>query len=171
MKTRNQDGTLNKTAVKVAIKNAASARELKPERCCNFGEYKCQVPMPLLGRRQEIDFCIADIVTALNAANIRTIASCCGHGQVKASVMLEDGRELFFEIPDRQIQHETQEADEWIKPTMNDYEFQCCDCGLIHEMDFAVVKIDEEFGDGEKEFHITEKPFYEVVFKVRRKDR
>lgn len=63
--------------------------------CTPVGEYLCQVPMPLNGRVQGIDFCIADIVAALNAANIKTVASCCGHGdESKASIILEDGREL-----------------------------------------------------------------------------
>jgi hypothetical protein len=62
------------------------------KKCCYFGEYKCQVPMPINGRRQDIDFCIADIVAALNAANIETIASCCGHKKIDGSILLKDGR-------------------------------------------------------------------------------
>jgi len=51
--------------------------------------------MPLNGRSQFIDYCIADIVAALAAANIKTMASCCGHDQaLDASIVLEDGREL-----------------------------------------------------------------------------
>ena len=55
----------------------------KPKKCCDFGTYECQVPMPLNGRRQDIDLCIADLVAALNAANIRTVGSCCGHGKTE----------------------------------------------------------------------------------------
>jgi hypothetical protein len=66
----------------------------KPPKCCNFGEYSCQIPMPVMGRRVDIDLCIADIVAALNAANIRTVASCCGHGQIDGIVSLEDGRQI-----------------------------------------------------------------------------
>jgi tRNA(Phe) wybutosine-synthesizing methylase Tyw3 len=66
----------------------------KPEKCCDFGTYECQVPMAIAGRRQDIDFCIADIVAALNAANITTVSSCCGHGKIPGSIVLEDGREL-----------------------------------------------------------------------------
>ena len=67
----------------------------EPAKCCEMGTYECQVPMPLRGRRQDIDYCIADIVAALNAANIVTTASCCGHGNDDiANVLLEDGREL-----------------------------------------------------------------------------
>lgn len=64
----------------------------KPDKCCDIGSYECQVPMPLNGRRQDIDYCIADIVAALNAANIITVASCCGHGIGDATIILEDGR-------------------------------------------------------------------------------
>ena len=66
----------------------------KPIECCEMGTYECQVPMPINGRRQDIDFCIADIVAALNAANIVTVASCCGHDKVSGSIILEDGREV-----------------------------------------------------------------------------
>ena len=55
--------------------------------------------MPLRGRRQDVDLCIADIVAAINAANVITVASCCGHGKQDGSVMLEDGRELVVRWP------------------------------------------------------------------------
>lgn len=29
---------------------------------------------------------------------------------------------------------------EWNSPKMKGYKMQCCDCGLIHEIDFKVVK-------------------------------
>ena len=69
----------------------------RPTRCCPLGTYECQVPMPIAGRRRDIDYCIADIVAALNAANIVTVASCCGHGQMEGDVRLEDGRVLKIE--------------------------------------------------------------------------
>lgn len=37
---------------------------------------------------------IADLVSALNKAGIRTIASCSGHGHRPGNIMLADGREL-----------------------------------------------------------------------------
>lgn len=66
----------------------------RPTTCCDFGTYDHTVPMPINGRRQDIDRCIADIVAALNAANITTVASCCGHGKQDGIISLEDGREL-----------------------------------------------------------------------------
>jgi hypothetical protein len=67
---------------------------MKPKKCCKPGEFSCQVPMPINGRLQGIDYCIAHIIAALNAANIKTLASCCGHGEITGSIILDDGREL-----------------------------------------------------------------------------
>lgn len=41
-----------------------------------------------------VDSCIADLVRALNDANIETIGCCCGHGKENGSILLADGREL-----------------------------------------------------------------------------
>jgi hypothetical protein len=65
-------------------------------QCARMGTYECQIPMPINGRVQWIDFCVADIVAALNAANIKTIASCCGHKKIDPAVFLEDGRKLLI---------------------------------------------------------------------------
>ncbi len=66
----------------------------RPKECCALGTYECSIPMPINGRRQDIDLCIADIIAALNAANILTVASCCGHGKQSGIISLADGREL-----------------------------------------------------------------------------
>ncbi len=34
---------------------------------------------------------------------------------------------------------------EWIRPKMSGYRMQCCDCGLVHKLDFVVV--DKESGE------------------------
>ncbi len=39
-------------------------------------------------------------------------------------------------------------AGEWIMPIMSGYKMACCDCGLVHQIDFAVVDKDERFVDG-----------------------
>lgn len=72
------------------------SENIEPKQCCEVGTYKCQIPMPINGRMQYIDYCISDIVAALNAANIKTKASCCGHNKIDASIILEDGRELII---------------------------------------------------------------------------
>ena len=50
-----------------------------------------QVSMPLNGRVQCIDFCIHQIVAALNAGGIITTASCCGHQNMKGTSCLKMG--------------------------------------------------------------------------------
>ena len=56
--------------------------------------YANQAVLPLNGRAVCIDWCIHHIVTALNAAGIRTVACCCGHGLKPGRIDLEDGRVL-----------------------------------------------------------------------------
>ena len=29
---------------------------------------------------------------------------------------------------------------EWVQPNMREYKMACCDCGLIHRMQFRIVK-------------------------------
>lgn len=41
-----------------------------------------------------VDACIAGLVAALNAADIATLACCCGHGKRSGRVALADGREI-----------------------------------------------------------------------------
>ena len=67
-----------------------------------------QVCMPLNGRVQCIDFCIHQIVAALNAGGVRTVASCCGHEEMKGNIVLEDGRVLL-------IQQEPESMEAWKK--------------------------------------------------------
>ncbi len=31
-------------------------------------------------------------------------------------------------------------ANEWVQPVRKGYRMACCDCGLVHEIDFRVVK-------------------------------
>lgn len=67
--------------------------DCKPE--VKMGTFNNQIPMPIKRRVEYIDLCIADIVAALNAANITTEASCCGHNKIKdGDIRLLDGRIL-----------------------------------------------------------------------------
>lgn len=62
----------------------------KPTECCAIGTHGCLIPM------RGIEYCIVDIVAALNAAHIITEASCCGHEKQLGNVVLEDGRWLLI---------------------------------------------------------------------------
>lgn len=63
----------------------------RPDKCCDPGSYECSVPLPLNGRVQDIDLCLCHIVAALNAGGITTLASCCGHGKIPATIVLDGG--------------------------------------------------------------------------------
>lgn len=56
--------------------------------------YANQACLPINGRVVCVDWCIHQIVAALNAGGVRTVASCCGHGQSPGRIDLEDGRVL-----------------------------------------------------------------------------
>ena len=69
------------------------------DRCDSPGGEKTfenQVCMPINGKVQCIDWCIHQIVAALNAGGVRTVASCCGHGKMDGNIILEDGRVLII---------------------------------------------------------------------------
>lgn len=70
---------------------------MKCDFCDTFGgekTYKHQACMPLNGKVQCIDWCIHQIVAALNAGGVKTFASCCGHGKMDGRIDLTDGRVL-----------------------------------------------------------------------------
>lgn len=72
------------------------------EHCDTFGgekTYKNQACLPLNGRVVCIDWCIHQIVAALNAGGVRTVACCCGHGRMPGRIDLEDGRILTISSP------------------------------------------------------------------------
>lgn len=66
-----------------------------------MGNFKNQTPMPIKRRVEYIDCCIADIVAALNAANITTEASCCGHNKLNGNIILTDGRIITIEYKNK----------------------------------------------------------------------
>jgi len=83
---------------------------IKPKECCDLGSYEHVVPMPIDGRVRLIDYCISDLVAALNAANITTVNSCCGHSIMPGSIILEDGRELII-IDPKKTPYKTHDLD------------------------------------------------------------
>jgi len=58
---------------------------------CEWGD---TVVIDIDGLPIDVDRCISGIVIALNAAGLKTIASCCGHGKQPGVIALRDGREI-----------------------------------------------------------------------------
>jgi hypothetical protein len=58
---------------------------------------------------------------------------------------------------------------EWQFPIMDGYLMQCCDCGLVHEVDFKVMeKIGRTKRDGSWEAEPTKKGKFRVGIRMRR---
>ncbi len=69
-------------------------------------------------------------------------------------------------LPQDFIKHEVKnEGDwsEWVNPYSEQYFMKCCDCGLVHEMQFKVVKYSEG-----NECDFVDDPDLQPVFRARR---
>jgi len=69
-------------------------------------------------------------------------------------------------LPQDFIKHEVDSASdwsEWVCPDPTQYNMKCCDCGLVHEMQFNVVKYSA--GDKCEDF---DDPYVQAVFRARR---
>ena len=60
---------------------------------------------------------------------------------------------------------------EWQLPKMRGYLMQCCDCGLVHEVEFRVVKATKRKRWGWKDGEIIDDPDYQVQMRMRREWR
>lgn len=58
------------------------------------------------------------------------------------------------------------EPEEEVFPVMQGYQMKCCDCGLVHELDFRVVRITKTKRNGRHE--VEDVPGMRVVLKARR---
>jgi hypothetical protein len=69
-------------------------------------------------------------------------------------------------LPQDFIKHEVDSASdwsEWVCPDPTQYFMKCCDCGLVHEMQFNVVK----YSAGDKCEDVDD-PYVQAVFRARR---
>lgn len=56
-------------------------------------------------------------------------------------------------------------------PIMRGYKMACCDCGLVHDMQFEVGKIVKENKDGSFVVDHMDPNKYRVIFRARRNNR
>ena len=69
------------------------------DKCDGIGTQKTyanQACLPINGKVRGIDWCIHQIVAALNAGGVETVACCCGHGKQDGRIDLVDGRVLII---------------------------------------------------------------------------
>lgn len=60
----------------------------------------------------------------------------------------------------------------WIPPLMRRYKMACCDCGLVHDTEFDIVKVEKQNSDGSWEHSDPMDPEkYRVLMRVRRNNR
>ena len=60
---------------------------------------------------------------------------------------------------------------DWQTPVMRGYRLGCCDCGLVHDIDFRVVRIVRRRRNGVKEGEVLSSKDYQIGFRVRRNER
>jgi hypothetical protein len=57
----------------------------------------------------------------------------------------------------------------WIPPVMRGYKMACCDCGLVHDMNFKVMRVTKRLKNGD--WHSERVSGLKVMFKARRNER
>ena len=70
------------------------------------------------------------------------------------------------------IKHEVENADdwsEWVCPEPKSYLMKCCDCGLVHEAQFGVVRYKSE--TEREDCEPVEDPNLQAVFRMRRSEQ
>jgi hypothetical protein len=56
----------------------------------------------------------------------------------------------------------------WITPKMTNYKLKCCDCGLVHQINFRVAKVIKTYKDGTFIWKPLPKAEYRVAMKAKR---
>jgi hypothetical protein len=69
------------------------------------------------------------------------------------------------------IKHEVENAadwSEWVCPDPKNYLMKCCDCGLVHEAEFGVVRYKSE--TEREDCDMVDDPNLQAVFRMRRSE-
>ena len=79
--------------------------------------------------------------------------------------MIEMGK--YFDV----VVEEGQEFSEWVQPDHKEYKMACCDCGLVHTMQFEVAKVTKDLGGGKVNVETVEDDSYVVLMRGKRNNR
>lgn len=71
-----------------------------------------------------------------------------------------------------QVMQNGDDFSDWRTPRMTEYKLACCDCGLVHDMEFRVMEVVEDHGRGWKTVQEPDddKDFV-VQFRAKRNER
>jgi len=69
------------------------------------------------------------------------------------------------------MKYESPEAGEDIYPVMRGYKLRCCDCGLVHRIDFTALKVTTRHKDGSWTGRALNLRAFRVVLQVYRDNR
>uniref|UniRef100_A0A6M3LFE8 Uncharacterized protein n=1 Tax=viral metagenome TaxID=1070528 RepID=A0A6M3LFE8_9ZZZZ len=59
----------------------------------------------------------------------------------------------------------------WVPPLMIGYKMACCDCGLVHNMEFKAVKITAKNDDDTWEYKELDIDKFRIIMRAKRNNR
>lgn len=59
----------------------------------------------------------------------------------------------------------------WIRPVMTGYHLSCCDCGLVHTINFQAIQITKRMKAPLHKYIELNKKDYQVEMKIRRNEK
>jgi hypothetical protein len=148
-----------------AVKQALEALESERDKYLEWGDedgapedvYEAITALQSIIRQHALD---------KKADNARELGLDYGPATVQEPWKPSDTANRIGGLPQDFIEHKVEnEGDwsEWVNPDSEQYFMKCCDCGLVHEMQFKVVKYSE--GD---ECEFIDDADLQAVFRARR---
>ncbi len=67
--------------------------------------------------------------------------------------------------------HKKVQDKERVHPVMKHYQMSCCDCGLVHTIDFLAVEVTKRNKDGSWEYREMNPKKFRVAFQASRDNR
>ena len=55
----------------------------------------------------------------------------------------------------------------WVPPVMSGYKMACCDCGLVHDMQFKAVRVTKREKDGSWRYRDLNRKEFRVIFRAK----
>jgi hypothetical protein len=77
-------------------------------------------------------------------------------------------------LGNRLINEEESGMSEWLMPEMKGYKMACCDCGLVHDIDFKVIRVKKikDFADGSSSYQrVYKRGKLQVMLRAGRNNR